>query len=68
MVKSESESSEEKIGKELADETGLQEIVAVEEVEANGAAKESVDFALLKPVFVNRKDREVLSVAQETQL
>ena len=65
MVKSASESSEENlIGNELADEVGVEQIVADEGAEPVGTI--NVDFALLKPVFVNRKDREVLAVNQET--
>ena len=52
----------------LADEIGVHEIVLAEEPEEAGAIKETIDFALLKPVFINKKDREVLTVNQETQL
>jgi hypothetical protein len=46
----------------------VHELGAIEEVKEEEAVKESVDFALLKPVFINKKDREVLTVNQETQL
>ena len=68
LVKSSSESSEDKMDLRLADEIGVHEIVLAEEPDEAGAIKETIDFALLKPVFINKKDREVLTVNQETQL
>jgi len=52
----------------LADEIGVHEIVLAEKPDEVGTVKETIDFALLKPVFINKKDREVLTVNQETQL
>jgi len=47
----------------LAEETGVHEIGQCHEQEET--SKAMIDLPLLKPVFVNKKDREVMQVNQE---